>query len=221
MATVGLRVIDDDGFVLAGGFALRADGFGDRPSDDIDLFTNVMDSDRFDAAVGKLVGAYRADGLTADVVRRAPSFARISVADEQGTSKVDLGVDYRQLPPARTELGPVLSAQDAVANKVNALYSRLEPRDLMDIQAVLDSGRYTPDEMLTLADEREAVPLDRQMLASQMRAGSRLPDAGFAMYGAAPGLIERVRQTLAASSVRLSSPSAEQDVAQPSAILDE
>src|SRR6266508_1228365 len=176
MATVGLRVIDDDGFVLAGGFALRADGFGDRPSDDIDLFTNVMDSDRFDAAVGKLVGAYRADGL---------------------------------------------SAQDAVANKVNALYSRLEPRDLMDIQAVLDSGRYTPDEMLTLADEREAVPLDRQMLASQMRAGSRLPDAGFAMYGAAPGLIERVRQTLAASSVRLSSPSAEQDVAQPSAILDE
>ncbi|TDO45079.1 nucleotidyltransferase AbiEii toxin of type IV toxin-antitoxin system [Kribbella sp. VKM Ac-2527] len=47
MATVGLRILADDRFVLAGGYALRAHGFGDRDSDDIDLFTDLLDAERF------------------------------------------------------------------------------------------------------------------------------------------------------------------------------
>ena len=167
MATVGLRAIADDGFVLAGGYALRAHGFGIRESDDIDLFTNVLDADLFVAAVERLVAAYHADGLRAEVVRQAPAFARIAVTDDHGAqATADLGVDHRLFPPAKMAVGPVLSEADAVGSKVGAVYSRLEPRDLMDVQAVLDSGRYDPDALLTLADQKEVTPIDRPMFAS-------------------------------------------------------
>jgi hypothetical protein len=196
MATVGLGALAGDGFVLAGGYALRAHGFGDRDSDDIDLFTNVLDADHFASAVDRLVAAYRADGLRTEVARQAPAFARLVVTDEQGrTAKADLGVDHRSLPPAPMAVGPVLSEADAVGSKVGALYSRLEPRDLMDVQAILDSGRYEPGTLLALADSREATPLDRPMFASQLRAASRLPDSGFEAYGASQDLNTRIRQT--------------------------
>ena len=196
MATVGLVALADDKFVLAGGYALRAHGFGDRESDDIDLFTDVLDTERFANAVQRLVVAYRNDGLETEVVRQAPLFARLVVTDEQGAiAKADLGVDHRQDPPAQLDVGLVLSEPDAVGSKVGAVYSRLEPRDLIDVQAVLDSGRYEPDALLALADLREATPLDRPTFAAQLRAGSRLPDSGFERYGATPDLIARIRET--------------------------
>jgi hypothetical protein len=209
MATVGLRAIADDGFVLAGSYALRAHGFGVRESDDIDLFTNILDADHFAAAVDRLVAAYRADGLQAEVVRQAPAFARIAVTDSQGAqAKADLGVDHRLFPPADLTVGPVLAEEDAVGSKVGAVYSRLEPRDLMDVQAVLDSGRYDPDALLALADQREVTPLDRPMFAAQLRAGSRLPDSGFERYGATPELIARIRSTALEWAEQLNRPSA-------------
>jgi hypothetical protein len=192
MATVGLRALGEDGFVLAGGYALRAHGFGARSSDDIDLFTNRLDTELFAAAVERLVSAYRVDGLQAEVVRQAPLFARLVV---NGEAKADLGADLRQFPPVRLEVGPVLSEQDAVGSKVGTIYTRLEPRDFMDVQAILDSGRYDTDALLALADQREVTPLDRPMFAGQLRAGSRLPDTGFLRYGATPDLIARIRRT--------------------------
>ncbi|MEU4394780.1 nucleotidyl transferase AbiEii/AbiGii toxin family protein [Kribbella sp. NPDC023855] len=196
LATVGLRAVADDGFVLAGGYALRAHGFGERDSDDIDLFTNVLDPELFAKAVERLSVAYRADGLDVVVARQAPLFARLVVTAEDGTTaKADLGVDHRSHPPVELAVGPVLSEADAVSSKVGALYSRLEPRDLMDIQSVLDSGRYDTDALLTLADHREATPLDRPMLATQLLAASHLPPTGFERYGASPDLITRICET--------------------------
>ena len=45
--------------------------------------------------------------------------------------------------PATLAIGPVLHPDDAVANKVCALYSRAQARDYIDIDAVLRSGRYS------------------------------------------------------------------------------
>ncbi|MER7247824.1 nucleotidyl transferase AbiEii/AbiGii toxin family protein [Kribbella sp. NPDC000426] len=192
LTTVGLEALAPYGFVLAGGYALRAHGYGTRESDDIDLFTNILDPDNFTRAVEALVAAYEAGGLTVEVARRAPQFARLVV---DSAAKVDLGVDHRQRPPVLTEVGAVLSEADSIGSKVGAVYSRLEPRDFMDVQAVLDSGRHHPDALLALADQREALPLDRPMFAAQLRAGARLPDAGFTRYGAGPDLIARIRRT--------------------------
>jgi hypothetical protein len=133
---------------------------------------------------------------------QAPLFARLVVTDEQGaTAKADLGVDHRGFPPVQLEVGPVLSEQ--VGSKVGAVYSRLEPRDLIDVQAVLDSGRYDPDALLALADVREASPLDRQMFAIQLRAASQLAASGFERYGATRELIARVRDTARSWSEQL------------------
>ncbi|MEU8226847.1 nucleotidyl transferase AbiEii/AbiGii toxin family protein [Kribbella sp. NPDC048915] len=192
MAALGLQALAPYGFALAGGYALQAHGFGDRESDDIDLFTDTLDPDRFAEAVTTLVDTYRSAGLGTEVVRRAPVFARLVVESQ---AKVDLGVDHRRCPPVQTELGPVLAEPDAIGSKVGAVYSRLEPRDFIDVQFVLDSGRYGQDDLLEFADHREAHPLDRQMFAIQLRAGARLPDSGFARYGATPDQIARIRRT--------------------------
>ncbi|MEV4260365.1 nucleotidyl transferase AbiEii/AbiGii toxin family protein [Kribbella sp. NPDC049584] len=192
LATIGLEALADYGFVLAGGYALQAHGYGTRESDDIDLFTNVLDTENFARAVDDLVAAYEAANLTVELARRAPQFARLVV---DSAAKVDLGVDHRQRPPVLTEVGAVLSEADSIGSKVGAVYSRLEPRDFIDVQSVLDSGRHHPDALLALADQREALPLDRQMFAAQLRAGARLPDTGFTRYGAMPEQIARIRRT--------------------------
>lgn len=51
LAEIGLAAFSEFGFVLAGGYAISANGMGDRPSEDVDMFTNRADPDQFDAAV--------------------------------------------------------------------------------------------------------------------------------------------------------------------------
>ncbi|MFD7155772.1 nucleotidyl transferase AbiEii/AbiGii toxin family protein [Kribbella sp. NPDC059898] len=199
LATVGLEALP--GFVLAGGYALRAHGFGTRDSNDIDLFTDDVDPVRFAESVAQLVNTYRAAGHKVEVARRAPQFARLVV---DTATKVDLGVDLRQDPPVRMSLGPVLSEADAVGSKVGAIYSRLEARDFIDVQAVLDSCRYDQDALLELADLREATPLDRGMFSAQLRAGAQLPDDAFVRYAAVPEQIARIRRTASEWSATLS-----------------
>lgn len=204
MASVGLRALAGHGFVLAGGYALQLHGFGDRESDDIDLFTNDLDPNHFAEAVDRLERTYRSIGLDVEIARRAPVFARLVV---EGAAKADLGVDHRWQPPVVMEIGPVLSEADAIGSKVGAVYSRLEPRDFIDVQLVLDSGRYNREGLLDLADHREAHPLDRAMFATQLRAGARLPDSGFQRYGATPELIARIRDTARQWAALLAGPS--------------
>lgn len=39
LARIGLEALESHGFVLAGGYAISANGIGNRPSADVDLFT--------------------------------------------------------------------------------------------------------------------------------------------------------------------------------------
>jgi len=50
---------------------------------------------------------------------------------------------------------PVLHADDAVANKVCALFGRAKVRDHVDVDAIVASGRYTEDELLDLAADHD------------------------------------------------------------------
>jgi len=99
--------------------------------------------------------AYTSDELTVEVVPSGATFARLLVTDEDGRqTKVEMGYDWRAEPPAMTAVGPVLHPDDAIPNKVSALYSRAEARDYVDVHAALTSGRYTPGHLLRLAEER-------------------------------------------------------------------
>ncbi|NUR03515.1 MAG: hypothetical protein HOY79_45470 [Streptomyces sp.] len=49
-----------------------------------------------------------------------------------------------------------LHPDDAVANKVTTLFGRAAPRDYLDLNAVLASGRYSGEWLLQLASEHDA-----------------------------------------------------------------
>jgi predicted nucleotidyltransferase component of viral defense system len=63
---------------------------------------------------------------------------------------VELGVDWRKNKPVLVAVGPVLHADDAVANKVCALFGRAEVRDYVDVAAILASGRYSEQDLVRL-----------------------------------------------------------------------
>jgi predicted nucleotidyltransferase component of viral defense system len=41
------------------------------------------------------------------------------------------------------DVGPVLHIDDVVAGKMSALFTRAEPRDFLDVDASVETGRYT------------------------------------------------------------------------------
>jgi Nucleotidyl transferase AbiEii toxin, Type IV TA system len=133
LARVALEVAASYGFALAGGYAVQAHGFLDRPSADVDLFAEASAQFDFPDAVDAVIAAYQRDGLEARAEARSSSFARLSVSRGEEQARVELGVDSRKNEPIRFAIGPVLHADDAVANKVCALFGRAEIRDYVDV----------------------------------------------------------------------------------------
>jgi Nucleotidyl transferase AbiEii toxin, Type IV TA system len=128
----------------------------ERPTQDVDLFTTSQDVTAFSAA-DQVTAQLRGSGYRVEQTRRAAQFARLRVDSADGLQlDLDLGVDWRQDDPVTLEVGPVLSLSDAVGNKVSALYSRGEPRDYLDVDAIRASGRFSDDQLIAAAAERDA-----------------------------------------------------------------
>lgn len=65
-------------------------------------------------------------------------------------------------------IGPVLSLEDAVGNKLSALYSRAYARDFLDVDSIRASGKFTDAELIRSAIERDPgfeVPMFVRQLA--------------------------------------------------------
>ncbi|MEV7007907.1 nucleotidyl transferase AbiEii/AbiGii toxin family protein [Streptosporangium sp. NPDC051022] len=189
---IGLASTERFGFALAGGYAVQAHGFLTRRSEDVDLFTSTGGD--FDAAVAAALAAYRDAGLKAETTLESPGFARLLITDGDGHAvKVEMGVDWRAHPPVRLEIGPVLHPDDAVGNKVAALYSRAEVRDFVDVDAVLRSGRYSTDDLTRLATDADP-GFDTVMFATALSALDRIPDGALAHHGLNDEEIWRLRE---------------------------
>ena len=195
LARVALRAAGQYGFALAGGYAIQAHGFLDRLSADVDLFAPSSVEADFTTAVDAVIQEFGRDGLSVDVEIRNASFARLSVASGSDQSKVEMGVDWREHSPVQLAIGPVLDADDAVANKVCALFGRAEVRDYIDVDAVLASGRYTKDDLLALAASHDA-GFDRLWFAEALAAVDRLPVRLFEPYGVTPDLASALKRRM-------------------------
>ena len=182
LARIGLDAAERYGFALAGGYAVQAAGFLQRPTEDVDLFTVWERRGEFEAAARAIVDAYLAAGLSVRAERRHDTFTRLTVSDGVQTAKVELGVDLRANEPVRISIGAVLHPDDAVANKIRALYERALARDFIDIDAVLRSGRYDRTALLHLA-ERSDITFDRRMFADALAQAQLLDADDFAPYG--------------------------------------
>jgi Nucleotidyl transferase AbiEii toxin, Type IV TA system len=193
LARIGLEAAERFGFALAGGYAVQAAGFLRRPSEDIDLFTIWERRGEFETAASAIVAAYRNAGLHVEAERRHDTFMRLTVSDGVQIAKVELGVDLRANEPVRIAIGPVLHPDDAVANKMGALYERALPRDFIDIDAILRSGRYDEAALLRLA-ERSDITFDRLRFADALAQAESLDDDDFAQYGVVGVHLDELRR---------------------------
>ncbi|SEG72462.1 Nucleotidyl transferase AbiEii toxin, Type IV TA system [Thermomonospora echinospora] len=190
---IGLTATEKYGFALAGGYAIQAHGFLDRISEDVDLFTVNEARDQFGEAVAAATAAYRSAGFDVEVPLSNDGFARLLITTPDGHSvKVELGIDWRAHPPVGLSVGPVLHPDDAVGNKVAALYGRAEVRDFVDVDAVLRSGRYSTGDLLRLAATADP-GFEPEMFVHALNALDRLPDQAFGVHGLSPSQIAELR----------------------------
>lgn len=196
LARLALSAAAPFGFALAGGYAVQEHGFLTRPSADVDIFTSSRAECDFPSAVDAVMAALRRDNLTVTADPRNSSFARITVSTPDGeATKLEMGVDWRAHEPQLLSIGPVLHPDDAVANKISALFGRAENRDYVDVGAILTSGRYTEEELLALAQEHDP-GFDRIWFAEALADISSRPERVFHPYGLNPAQVATLKRQM-------------------------
>jgi predicted nucleotidyltransferase component of viral defense system len=185
VARIALTVARTHGFVLGGGVAWVVNGLVQRPTEDIDLFTDTDGG--VAAAAGKVSDALTAagyavereaadelfDGMAADI-------QEFTVADGARALRLTLCRLDRHRAPVVMDVGPVMHLDDLVATKVAALVNRREVRDYIDVAAAL--SRYSLERVLELAHASDTA-LDPDDVADAGRYLDRLDDSRFAVYG--------------------------------------
>ncbi|HTS97882.1 MAG TPA: nucleotidyl transferase AbiEii/AbiGii toxin family protein [Streptosporangiaceae bacterium] len=205
VATIALRAASGHGFALAGGNALIAHGLVDRPTEDVDLFSN--EEGGVAAAADAVEAALRAAGFDAE--RQDKTSGLSDIFDEMGEGLAEwlitapggkqtmLQMAYfdRLRGPVTMDVGPVLDLEDLAGWKIVALVSRVEPRDYVDTAAAL--RHYTADQLIRLA--RQLDPgLEHRDFADAGRQLDRMPDGVFARYGLGREAVARLRERFAA-----------------------
>jgi hypothetical protein len=199
VARIALAVATKHGFVLGGGVAWLVNGLVDRPTEDVDLFTDTAGG--VAAAAGEVAAALAAAGYR--VVREegddlfdgmSDDIQEFLVASPERALRLTLCRLDRRRAPVVMDLGPVMHLDDLVATKVAALVNRREVRDYIDVAAALE--RYPLDRVLELAHTADPA-LDPDDIADAGRYLDRLDDARFALYGLGRQEISELRQRLA------------------------
>lgn len=111
IAKIALLAAGSQGLALAGGYAVRAYGMGNRPSGDVDLFTDWAQRDNFPHVLAIVIAALEDNGYTVAITSEGESFARLEVSEGGQDSipdKLELAADWRAHPPVLMGIGPVL-----------------------------------------------------------------------------------------------------------------
>jgi hypothetical protein len=171
-AVIILETVGGDGFCLAGGAALAATGISIRPTRDIDAFTD-QDVDMIQIG-NRVAEALRQAGFMVTPDRVFPGSVSLQVAaGRRSRFQVDLGRDHREWPPVESPLGPTLSPRELAANKMLALFGRVQPRDLADVATL--AGQCDLNEVLTDAAVKDP-GFNRTILAEMIRLVVARPD---------------------------------------------
>ena len=201
VAATALRAAARYGFALGGGNALIAYGLIDRPTQDVDLFTDREHGVR--AAAGAVEKALRGAGYTVERQDSTSDLADIFdgmgdglaewlITDPDGAQMMlQMAYFERDRRPVTMDLGPVLDIEDVVGWKVCALASRVEPRDYVDTAAAL--GQFTIQQLIGMAKHLDPGLTDRDF-ADAGRQLDRMPDGLFARYGLSPADVATVRE---------------------------
>jgi len=131
-------------WTLTGGAALAGFHTHHRETRDLDLFFRPQSS------LGPVVTSIRErlehDRLQVAVLRTSPSFSQLEVRDDSGSVMIDLVADPTPIAesPRTIQLGTTAILVDTphqlLVNKLCALLSRSELRDLVDVRVLLGRG---------------------------------------------------------------------------------
>ncbi|MBK7601491.1 MAG: nucleotidyl transferase AbiEii/AbiGii toxin family protein [Acidobacteria bacterium] len=120
----------------------------------LDLFTL---EDTMDRGWLALIGAARDLGTTIEAIQTAPEFRRVLVQRGDEAVVVDLIREYVvQVSPKKQIIGNIRvdPPEEIMANKLCALLSRSEIRDLVDVRA-LELAGYKFEDALTAAQAKD------------------------------------------------------------------
>jgi hypothetical protein len=205
VAAIVLRAAAPHRFALAGGNALIAHGITERPTQDVDIFSDEQGG--VAAAAETVEAALIRAGFDAERRDTAGGLEDIFygmgegmaewVVTEPGGEQMMLQMAYfdRTRKPVIMEFGPVLDLEDVVGGKVCALASRAEPRDYVDTAAALE--RYTIEEMIAFARRLDPGLTDQDFADAGQRL-DRWGDGVFGPFGLGPQDVAMLRKRFAA-----------------------
>ncbi|GAB3880205.1 nucleotidyl transferase AbiEii/AbiGii toxin family protein [Kibdelosporangium lantanae] len=194
IARTALSLPEARTLALAGGGAMLAHGFVDRPTKDVDLFTEVDDQEALQVVVA-LREALEKQGINTRDTDRPPLDHRfVAVEPNSGVEcTVEVFADGGRLRGLVTlEIGPVLHPDDLAADKVLALWDRARPRDYFDVNALLQ--RFRPERLLDLAVAKDS-GFTAATFVDSLTAIARLGPADWAEDGVPADVVEQLRTT--------------------------
>lgn len=149
-------------FFLSGGAALVGFYFGHRETYDLDLFTLENEIENGFRLVNEV-----AEKLNADVesIQTSPDFRRLLIRRETEAIVIDLVREYVfQISPEKPVINGIRvdSPEEILANKLCALLSRSEIRDLVDVRELEKAGFGLQDAL------RAAAKKDSGLTAAQL-----------------------------------------------------
>jgi len=178
------------GLAIAGGYAVKAHGLVERPSEDIDFATATTAS--LDEIMAALAGAYTSAGYDVEVLDVDARKGHLLVTFPlSGTYRVDVLKEPLNHPLEQTRYGPVIALADAVALKMGALHDRGLPRDLLDVHGA--AAHFTAPELVSLCRAALDDEFSLETLRDQLSYAAMYPDEAFARYGCPPDEIVAVR----------------------------
>lgn len=204
VAVIALRAAARHGFALAGGNALIAHGIIDRPTDDVDLFS---DQETGVAAAAQAVeDALLEAGFQAERRDRTGGLEDLFEGMSEGLAEwiitapdgqqtmLQIAHFDRNHGPVTMDVGPVLDLEDLAGWKTVALVSRVEPRDYVDMAAALE--HYTVDQLISFAKRLDPGLEDRDF-ADAGRQLDQMPDRVFTRYRLGQQDVVRLRKRFA------------------------
>lgn len=180
---------------LAGSGAIREYGLINRPTEDIDLFgsTDLLNNkDEFSQILTNIETKLAENQYTITSTTGNDFFRHLEITDGGTLFKVDISVDYRSNPTTLLEIGEVIALEDAVANKVCAVYGRGEARDYLDLDSIRQNGSFSDEELLYLAAQND-LGFDVNVFAKMLTQAENITPDQVERYGVDAAQLEEIK----------------------------
>jgi hypothetical protein len=170
---------NDVHFFLTGGAALTGFHLGHRSTEDLDLFTT---EDAMADGMAAVTDAARELGGTLEAIHTTPDFRRVLLRRGAEAIVVDLVREYvAQAVPVKPVVNGIRvdPPREILANKLCALLSRTEIRDLVDVRALEVAG-YPMEDALEDAAAKDSgmTPAQLGWVLGQIELGDDLIPPG-------------------------------------------